>query len=81
MVYLDNGDKTTIKNTSFEQILSALPPNKFCRVNKKEIIALKTVVHFTSDEVKTTIRLKSGNPFTITLSEVFRDEFKQKIKA
>jgi len=81
VVYLENGDKTTIKNTSFEQILATLPAPKFCRVNKKEIIAIKTVVHFTSDEIKTNIRLKNGNFVTSTLSEVFRDEFKQKIKA
>lgn len=80
VVYLENGNKTTIKNTSFEQILSVLPSHKFCRVNKKEIIALKTVIHFTSDEVKTTILLKNGNSLNTTLSEVFKDEFKLKIK-
>lgn len=80
VVYLENGDKTTIKNTSFEQILSALPSHKFCRVNKKEIIAIKTVAHFTSDEIKTTIRLKNGNLVNTTLSEIFREEFKSKIK-
>lgn len=81
VVYLENGDKTTIKNTSFEQILSTLPTPKFCRINKKEIIALKAVVHFTSDEIKTNIRLKNGSLVISTLSEVFRDDFKQKIKA
>lgn len=81
VVYLENGDKITIKNTSFEQILSVLPSNKFCRVNKKEIIALKTVVHFTSDEIKTNLRLKNGSTLHTTLSEVYRDEFKEKIKA
>ncbi len=80
LVYLENGEKTTIKNTSFEQILSSLPSHKFCRVNKKEIIAIKTVAHFTSDEIKTTIRLKNGNLLNTTLSEVFREDFKSKIK-
>lgn len=81
VVYLENGDKTTIKNTSFEQILSVLPSNKFCRVNKKEIIALKTVVHYTSDEIKTNLRLKNGHTLNTALSEVYRDEFKLKLKA
>jgi DNA-binding LytR/AlgR family response regulator len=80
IVYLETGDKTTIKNTSFEQILSVLPSAKFCRVNKKEIIALKTVMHFTSDEIKTNIFLKKDNPLTLSLSEVYRDEFKFKLK-
>jgi DNA-binding LytR/AlgR family response regulator len=81
LVYLENGKTSTIKNTSFEQLLSILPPEKFCRVNKKEIIALKTVMHFTSDEIKTNISLKSGNTLNLTLSDVYRDEFKLKIKA
>lgn len=80
IVYLENGQKTTIKNTSFEQLLSVLPGKKFCRVNKKEIIALKSVVHFTSDEIKTNIRLKNGHNVNIALSEVYREEFKQKVK-
>ena len=81
VVYLENGNKTTIKNTSFEQILATLPFHKFCRVNKKEIIALKTVIHFTADEIKTNILLKNGNPLNTSLSEVFRNDFKLKIKA
>lgn len=80
VVYLENGGKTTIKNTSFEQILSSLPTTKFCRINKKEIIALKTVIHFTSDEIKTNIQLKNGDYISCSLSDVFRDEFRSKIK-
>ena len=79
IVYLENGDKTTIKNTSFEQILSVLPSDKFCRVNKKEIVSLKIVMHFTSDEIKTNMHLKNGDILTISLSEVYRNEFKEKI--
>jgi len=81
IVYMENGNKTTIKNTSFEQLLSVLPVKKFCRVNKKEIIALKIVMHFTSDEIKTNIRLKNGHTVNMVLSEVYREEFKQKVKA
>ena len=80
IVYLENGSRITIKNTGFEQILSILPSDKFCRVNKKEIIALKTVVHFTSDEIKTNIRLKNDSPVNLSLSEVYRDDFKIKLK-
>ena len=81
LVFLENGSKTTIKNMGFEQILNILPIDKFCRVNKKEIIALKTIVNFTSDEIKTHIRLKNGNPLNLVLSEVYRDDFKMKFKA
>jgi DNA-binding LytR/AlgR family response regulator len=81
IVYMENGQKTTIKNTSFEQLLSVLPSKSFCRVNKKEIIALKTVIHFTSEEVKTTITLKGAPTLNLALSDVYRDEFKLKVKA
>lgn len=81
VVYLSSGAKTTIKNTGFEQILSVLPPAKFCRVNKKDVIALKTVQHFTSDEISTTISLKANSTESLLLSEVYREEFKQKIQA
>ncbi|MBI3520412.1 MAG: response regulator transcription factor [Bacteroidetes bacterium] len=80
IVYLEDGGKTTIKNTSFEQILNTLPSQLFCRVNKKEIIALKTILHFTADEIKTSVRLKNGNTINASLSEVYRDDFKSKIK-
>jgi DNA-binding LytR/AlgR family response regulator len=81
LVYMENGTRITIKNTGFEQILNILPQDKFCRINKKEILALKTVLHFTSDEIKTNIRLKHGEPVNLTLSEVYRDDFKQKFIA
>lgn len=81
LVYLSSGSKTTIKNAAFEQILSVLPTAKFCRVNKKDIIALKTVQHFTSDEISTSINLRPDSKVSLLLSEVYREEFKQKIQA
>ncbi len=81
VVYLSSGAKTTIKNTGFEQILSVLPAAKFCRINKKDVIALKTVLHFTSDEIATSIILKPNSQENLLLSEVYREEFKHKIKA
>jgi DNA-binding LytR/AlgR family response regulator len=81
IVILENGQKTIIKNTSFEQLLTVLPKNQFCRVNKKEVIALKCVVHFTSEEIKTSIVIKSVNSLKLVLSEVYRNDFRLKIKA
>lgn len=79
VVYLKGGQKTVIKNTSFEQILSILPKSKFCRINKKDVIALKTVQHFTSEEVKTNILIKHDQALTLPLSDVFSEEFKSKL--
>ena len=80
IIYLENGQRTTLKNTGFEQILSVLPSAKFCRINKKDIIALKTVQRFTSDDVKTSINLKNNEGINLPLSEVYREEFRQKIQ-
>lgn len=79
VLYLESGQRSTIKNTGFEQILSVLPAKKFCRINKKDIIALKTVRHFTADEVKTTISLKHNLLLNLPLSEVYREEFRLKV--
>ena len=79
LVYLKSGQRTVIKNTSFEQILSILPKNKFCRINKKDVIALKIVQHFTSEEIKTNILGKNDQPLTLPLSDVFSEEFKSKL--
>jgi len=79
VVYLVNGQKTIIKNTSFEQILSVLPTRKFCRINKKDVIALKVVQHFTADEIKTNIPVKNNQTVTLPLSDVYRDDFKSRI--
>lgn len=79
VVHLQNGNKTTLKNASFEQILGILPAAKFCRINKKDVIALKIVQHFTSDEINTSISLKPNEKVNFTLSDVYRDEFRQKI--
>lgn len=80
VVYLQSGNKATLKNTRFEQVLAVLPSSKFCRINKKDVIALKTVQHFTSDEINTSITLKSNEKVNLVLSDVYRDEFRQKIK-
>src|SRR6218665_52360 len=53
IAYLDNGQKITIKNTGFEQLLAVLPPAKFSRINKKEILALKLVKHFSAGKIHT----------------------------
>lgn len=79
VVYLINGQKTMIKNTSFEQILAVLPKRKFCRINKKDVIALKTVQHFTADEIKTNIPVKNNQTLTLPLSDVYREDFKSRI--
>lgn len=79
VAYFKDGSKITIKNLSFDSILSTLPQGKFCRINKKDIIAIDTVLHFTADTIKISINLKDKNNLALPLSDVYREEFRQKL--
>jgi two-component system, LytTR family, response regulator len=80
IAYLENGQRVTIKNTRFEQLLSVLPPVKFCRINKKEILALKMVRHFSAGKISTGPLVKGQDTEEFYLSEVYRAEFEKKIR-
>jgi len=85
---VDSRDKTalladhsflTLKNVSFEKLQELLPKEDFVRVNKKEMIALKTVQTFLSDEIITKITDASGAFLKVVLSEAYRKEFIQRV--
>ncbi len=85
---VDSRDKTalladlssvTLKNISFEKLQELLPKEDFVRVNKKEMIALKTVQAFLSDEITTRITMSSGALLKVMLSDAYRKEFIQRI--
>lgn len=78
-VHLANGRRVILKNTRFEQVLAQLPPAQFCRINKKEIIALKTVTHFSAGRIHT--NLPAGEASDLYLSDVYRGEFEKKMRA
>ncbi len=79
IVQLSDGSTITIKNKSFNALLSELPKNKFVRINKKEIISLKAVQFFSFDEITTNIVSSIGN-LKLNLSDSYRKEFIEKIK-
>lgn len=74
-VVMDNGTTLTLKNISFEKLLEMLPQNMFCRVNKREIIALWKVRSYTTDEIVTSLNTASGEAIKIPLSESYRASF------
>ncbi len=76
---LTDGSTITLKNISFEKLQKLLPFDSFCRVNKREVIALKCVSLFSFDEITTTLKDKKGNSIKLTLSEVYRNEFLRKV--
>ena len=79
-VLLNDGSKICLKNISFEKLQTILPPNKFCRINKQEIIALDIVQHFSFDQITSTIPGEQNQPQLFYLSEVYRNTFLEKVK-
>jgi hypothetical protein len=56
-----------------------LPISDFCRVNKKELIALKIVQVFSFDEITTTLKTPDGRNVKVTLSDAYRTDFIKKV--
>ncbi|HCY43500.1 MAG TPA: two-component system response regulator [Prolixibacteraceae bacterium] len=72
---LANGTIIHLKNISFEKLISLLPSGKFCRVNKKELISMSAVQHFSNDQITTNICFQSEKPLIISLGETYRANF------
>lgn len=72
---LENGASLQLKNITFEKLISVLPSDQFCRVNKKELISLNKVLYFSNNQITTNIFLQSEKPLVLTLGETYRDEF------
>jgi DNA-binding LytR/AlgR family response regulator len=56
IVFAKDGRRFTVKNINFNQVMLGLPPGKFCRINKKEIIALDTVQTFTASQITASLQ-------------------------
>jgi DNA-binding LytR/AlgR family response regulator len=76
---LFSGEEILLKNISFDNLTRQLPTVTFCRINKKELISLKAVRFFSFDEITTNIQLHSGKNLKLTLSEIYRNDFLQKV--
>jgi DNA-binding LytR/AlgR family response regulator len=72
---LENGAFLQLKNITFEKLISVLPPDQFCRINKKELISLGKVLYFSNGQITTNIFLQQEKPLVLTLGETYRDEF------
>ena len=75
LALLENGQELVIKNISLSALLSQLPPNSFCRINKKEIIAIRAIRFFTHDEITTSITDSTGKERVLQLGDSFRKDF------
>jgi DNA-binding LytR/AlgR family response regulator len=77
---MNDGKGLTLKNISFEKLLELLPSSKFCQINKKEIISVGIVMHFSNDEIVTNIVDQNNKNMVLNLGISFRSDFLKKIK-
>nr|WP_246282501.1 response regulator transcription factor [Flavobacterium agri] len=80
-VFLDDGSKILLKNINFTNLLAVLPEADFCRVNKKEIVAMKIVKVFSNNNIEIGLADDNGKPKIVSLSETYRSEFLSKFKS
>lgn len=71
-VLLVGGREVLLKNISFSQLLTLLPRERFQRINKRALVALKAVAYFNADEVTMDL---PGGPLRLPLSEAYRQAF------
>lgn len=73
-IWFKNGQGLLAKNITFHEILARFPPKEFCKINRKTVIALRAVSHYTSQTVSCEIS-SSKNPIQFKLSEQYREHF------
>jgi len=80
LLLLEDGQELILKNISFDKLLQWLPGNDFCRINKKDIIAMKAVRFFSQDQIQTNLSYQLQKELSLTLGENYRKDFLEKIK-
>ena len=79
-VLLADGSFLNLKNIKFDTLLKELPESDFCRVNKKEIVAVRSVKFFSHNEIVLYHLEKNDKNSTLILSETYRSDFLKKVK-
>lgn len=79
-ILLDDGSFLLLKNINFKTLLEELPANDFCRINKKEIIALNRVNFFSHNEITLSQRDQNEKKITLSVSEIYRSDFLARVK-
>jgi hypothetical protein len=75
---LDNSSMV-LKNVSFKRLQDHLPHKEFCRINKRQLIAMRIVASFTFDQITTNVN-GEGMPLRLSISEAYRQEFQRRLK-
>ncbi|MBW8361470.1 MAG: response regulator [Kaistella sp.] len=77
---LSDHSEMILKNINFRTLLELLPAKAFIQINKKEVIALKTVRAYSDSEIVTTLTGENDAPLKLHLTEAFRDGFYSAMK-
>ncbi|MBE8712304.1 LytR/AlgR family response regulator transcription factor [Sphingobacterium hungaricum] len=72
LAFLTDGSSLVLKNITFKKLLEILPDEEFVRINKKEILALRIIKFYSSDEITTKLQDESDKPLVFSLSETYR---------
>ncbi|CAC9973396.1 MULTISPECIES: LytR/AlgR family response regulator transcription factor [Flavobacterium] len=79
-VLLADGSFLNLKNVKFDTLLKELPETDFCRINKKEIIAVKAIKFFNHNEIVLHHIEENNKNTTLILSDTYRSDFLKKVK-
>ncbi|AXB55584.1 LytR/AlgR family response regulator transcription factor [Flavobacterium fluviale] len=79
-VLLADGSFLNLKNVKFDTLLNELPESDFCRINKKEIVAVKAIKFFNHNEIVLHHLEENNKNTTLILSETYRSDFLKKVK-
>ncbi|WP_010250085.1 LytR/AlgR family response regulator transcription factor [Myroides injenensis] len=78
-IILENNQILIAKNMSLDKFVEVLPSSRFCRINKREIIALRIVKFFSHDQITTSIKMSDGKALELTIGATFKMEFLDRI--
>lgn len=79
IAYLLDGSTLTLKNISFSALFELLPKNDFIRINKQEVVSINIIQSFTANEITTNIINGVGHNLKLSLSDIYRSDFLEKI--
>ncbi|HSD13615.1 MAG TPA: response regulator [Flavobacterium sp.] len=79
-LFMMDGSTLVLKNINFDFLLSQLPDADFCRINKKEIVAMAAVKFFSHNVITLQQQQNNKKLITLTLSETYRSDFLLKVK-
>src|SRR5690606_41615221 len=80
IAHLKDNSTIYLKNISFDKLLDLLPANRFCRINKKDVISLDIIKVFTFDEITTNLISRDGKPIVFNLGEIYRNPFLNQVR-